>query len=102
MSFMPIKAVSPIIEMVKPLETLSSANPAGAQSFGSVFQGALGEVRGTRADAERQMTSFMNGEQTDIHQVATSIQKAELTFEMAIEVRNKMMQAYQEVMRMQI
>ncbi|MFN7541605.1 MAG: flagellar hook-basal body complex protein FliE, partial [Acidobacteriota bacterium] len=55
-----------------------------------------------KADADKQLNAWMNGEAVDLHQVATSIQKAELSFELAIEVRNKMMQAYQEVMRMQI
>lgn len=98
------KSLTAGLEMVRPLEPLApgGTSGAGADAFQSVLQGAIHEVKSTRGEAERQIASWMNGEQTDIHQVATSVQKAELTFEMVLEVRNKMMQAYQEVMRMQI
>lgn len=97
------KPLSAAIEMVRPLEPLAPAGKvSGGSEFENVLSGVIGDVKSARGEAERQLASWMNGEQTDIHQVATSIQKAELTFEMALEVRNKMMQAYQEVMRMQI
>jgi flagellar hook-basal body complex protein FliE len=103
MNFSLNKPLSAAMEMVRPLDPLAPADKASSGGeFESVLSGVIGEVKSTRGEAERQIASWMNGEQTDIHQVATSIQKAELTFEMALEVRNKMMQAYQEVMRMQI
>jgi len=104
MDFAFTKSLSAGISMVRPLEPLAPAAKPGESGgdFQNVLLGVIGEVKTTRGDAERQLASFMNGESVDIHQVATSIQKAELTFELAIEVRNKMMQAYQEVMRMQI
>jgi flagellar hook-basal body complex protein FliE len=103
MNFSINKPLSSALEMVRPLDPLMPADkPSRGSEFENVLTGVIGEVKVTRGEAERQLASWMNGEQTDIHQVATSIQKAELTFEMALEVRNKMMQAYQEVMRMQI
>ena len=104
MDFNLTRALSAGIGMVNPVEPLAAAGKANAagSEFQNVLSGVIGDVKSTRGDADRQLASFMNGESVDIHQVATSIQKAELTFELAIEVRNKMMQAYQEVMRMQI
>lgn len=104
MSFNFTKSLSAGIEMVKPLEPLAPADKAssGGEAFQNVFNSAIHDIKSSRGEADRMVASWMNGEQTDIHQVATSIQKAELTFELALEVRNKMMQAYQDVMRMQI
>lgn len=98
------KPLSAGLEMVRALEPMAPAAKSneGGSDFQNVLSGVIGDVKATRGDAERQLASFMNGESIDIHQVATSIQKAELTFELAIEVRNKVMQAYQEVMRMQV
>lgn len=101
------KSLSTGLALVRPLEPLS-ASGIGSLSVGSgnefqaLLSGAIDNIKSTKEYSDNQVASFLNGEQTDIHQVATSIQKAALTFELALEVRNKMMQAYQEVMRMQI
>ncbi len=101
------KSLSSGLALVRPLEPLSPGG-IGSQAAGSgnefqtLLSGAIDNIKSTQTVADNQISSFLNGEQVDIHQVATSVQKAGLTFELAIEVRNKMMQAYQEVMRMQI
>ncbi len=102
MSFIPVKGLAAGIEMVRAVEPLAPSAGGSGADFRNVLNGVIGEVKTTQGEADRQMTSWMNGEATDLHQVATSLQKAELTFELAIEMRNKVMQAYQEVMRMQI
>ncbi len=96
-----IKTLSSPVSMVRPVEPLAPSG-VGDSSFQSVFQQAIDQVKAPRQAAEQQIDAFLNGQQTDIHQVALSIQKADLTFELALELRNKMMQAYQEVMRMQV
>jgi flagellar hook-basal body complex protein FliE len=48
------------------------------------------------------MEQFISGESTDLHNVALASQKAALDFEMFLQVRNKVVQAYQEVMRLQL
>ena len=91
-----------VIDLVKPIDPIATTGPATGGGFNAVLGGVLDNIKGTQNDSAQQVASWMNGEQTDIHQVAMSIQKAGLTFEIAMEVRNKVMQAYQEVMRMQI
>lgn len=101
------KSLSSGLALVRPLEPLApgglASQSAGAgNEFQTLLSGAIDNIKSTKLHSDNQISSFLNGEQTDIHQVATSIQKAALTFELALEVRNKMMQAYQEVMRMQV
>jgi flagellar hook-basal body complex protein FliE len=95
------KALSSPVSMVQPVAPLSPA-AVNESSFQSIFQNAIDQVKAPRQVAEQQIQAFLNGEQTDIHQVALSMQKADLTFELALELRNKVMQAYQEIMRMQV
>ena len=95
-------SLSNAIELVKPLDAIGGGAGAGGGEFQAVLGGVLNNIKTTANESSQQVSAWMNGEQTDIHQVAMSIQKAGLTFEVAMEVRNKMMLAYQEVMRMQI
>jgi len=46
--------------------------------------------------------SFMSGENEDVHTVALAIQQSELAFQLGLQVRNKIIGAYQEIMRMQL
>lgn len=96
-------AIGKAIEHVKMLEPLGGAGGGSAASglqFGAEFARALHEVKASQGEAQNQMRAFLNGEQSDLHQVAIAAQKAELQFETMLEFRNKFLQAYQEMMRM--
>ena len=83
---------------------VSAAKNGGrdAGSFGSAFQDAIARVEHQRVEARASLDRFLSGEGEELHQVAIATQKAELSFEMFQQVRNKVVQAYQEVMRMQV
>ena len=79
----------------------ASAKPAGAD-FGSALKqavGALGELSG-KADASS--LAMAKGDPIDIHEVMLNTEQASLGFSMALQVRNKLVDAYQEVMRMSV
>jgi flagellar hook-basal body complex protein FliE len=79
----------------------ASGTPAGAD-FGSALKqavGALGELSG-KADASS--LALAKGEPIDIHEVMLNTEQASLGFSMALQVRNKLIDAYQEVMRMSV
>jgi len=67
-----------------------------------VLQSAIQNVEASGSEASQLMDKFMAGEPVDLHTVALAGQKAGLQFEMLIQVRNKVVQAYQEVMRLQL
>ncbi|MBI2687128.1 MAG: flagellar hook-basal body complex protein FliE [Acidobacteria bacterium] len=79
-----------------------SAAPEKGAAFGDIFQEAVGQVEQYRVHAEGAANRFMNGETEEIHQVILAGQRAEIAFETFLQVRNKVVQAYQEVMRMQM
>ena len=82
----------------------SAAKPetAGGKEFGDLFNDAVGQVEQYRVKAEESANRFMSGEPEEIHQVILAGQRAEIAFETFLQVRNKVVQAYQEVMRMQM
>ncbi|HLH41500.1 MAG TPA: flagellar hook-basal body complex protein FliE [Bryobacteraceae bacterium] len=77
--------------------------PAGAGSaFQSVFNEAISTVERFGQDAQASVGRFLSGEGEELHQVAIKTQEAELTFDLFLQVRNKVISAYQEVMKMQV
>ncbi len=55
-----------------------------------------------QSDASKTVQKFVTGESEELHSVALGVQRAELEFELFLQVRNKVVQAYQEIMRMQM
>jgi flagellar hook-basal body complex protein FliE len=101
-------ALGRALEMVRHIEPLrmdggaATAVPGAEGGFQQIFQQAVHQVQASHAQAAQQTESFLNGESKDLHEVALAVQKAGLEFEMMLELRNKVVSAYQEVMRMQI
>ena len=77
------------------------AAPGGA-AFGNLFSEALGRLNQLQQEADSAATSLAAGEQVDVHDVMIAVQKADLGFQLAIQVRNKLVEAYQEVMRITV
>jgi flagellar hook-basal body complex protein FliE len=87
---------------VAPLREKAPAAGGESKDFGKIFADAVGSVEQYREKAETAANGFMNGETEEIHQVILAGQRAEIAFETFLQVRNKVVQAYQEVMRMQM
>lgn len=83
---------------------LAGAPGAGSRSgdFQKVFESAVNKVEGLRVGAEQSAERFLSGESEELHQTALATQRAEIAFDLFLQVRNKVVQAYQEVMRMQV
>jgi flagellar hook-basal body complex protein FliE len=94
-------AIRPISLPQLPAAAAKSSGSA-AGSFADALQDAVSTVEKQRLDAQASVGRFLSGEGEELHQVALATQKAELSFEMFQQVRNKVVQAYQEVMRMQV
>ena len=96
----PISGISSI-----PLPDISPPVAAGSSSgseFQELFSQAIGGVERLRCDAHQAVEQFISGESSEVHTVALATQRAELAFETFVQVRNKVVSAYQAVMQMQI
>ncbi len=71
-------------------------------SFRDILGGAINQVEGARASANQSIDKFLSGEGDDLHTTILASQRADLEFQMFMQVRNKVVSAYQEVMKMQM
>jgi flagellar hook-basal body complex protein FliE len=100
MSF-PVTSIRPpaVIPELTPAAGLA-AKPAGG--FGSVLADAIGRVNQAQQNSQSSIDKFLSGEDEEVHKVALATQQASLSFDLFLQVRNKVVSAYQEVMRMQM
>jgi flagellar hook-basal body complex protein FliE len=87
--------------------TLPSAiRPAGQPSSGGAFQqvlsGAMQQVEASGQSASASVERFLSGENEELHTTILATQQAELSFDLFLQARNKVVSAYQEIMRMQM
>ena|SRR5579863_1705613 len=75
-------------------------SPAGA--FQSILSDAIGRVQHLQENSQSSIDKFLSGEDEEVHKVALATQQAEMAFDLFLQVRNKVISAYQEVMRMQM
>ena len=66
------------------------------------MKNAISEVNSTQIQSDVVTEGFIKGEQIDLHEVMIVAQKASITMQTALEIRNKAVEAYQEIMRMQV
>ncbi|MBM7586828.1 flagellar hook-basal body complex protein FliE [Bacillus pakistanensis] len=77
--------------------------PSEAQiSFSNFLKKSIEEVNNAQIQSDVMTKKLVNGEDIDLHQVMITSQKAGITLQATMEVRNKVVEAYQEVMRMQV
>ncbi|MFE8699071.1 flagellar hook-basal body complex protein FliE [Cytobacillus sp. FJAT-54145] len=72
------------------------------KNFASVLKKSIEEVNQAQIESDQYTTKLAKGENVDLHQVMIASQKASITFSATMEIRNKVIEAYQEVMRMQV
>ena len=83
-------------------ETSKAASRDNGASFASAIQEAMKEVSAVQNDAEKAIENFSKGEVKDIHTVVIAMEKADLSLQTMLQVRNKLLSAYDEIMRMQV
>jgi flagellar hook-basal body complex protein FliE len=84
----------------------SAIKPAGQSNSGGgfqdVFSSAIKAVEAHGQNASASVERFLSGEGEELHQTVLATQQAELSFELFLQARNKVVSAYQEIMRMQM
>lgn len=68
--------------------------------FQRAFEDAIYRVESFRQGADKSVQALLAGEGEEVHQTVLAVQRAELAFDLFLQVRNKVVQAYQEIMRM--
>lgn len=85
------------------MQQLAKKQPISTQqSFGNFLSDAIKNVNQSQIESNKMTESLVNGDVDNLHQVMITAEKASITLQTAVEVRNKVIEAYQEVMRMQV
>ena len=99
---MPILPVNLSIPPITP-PAIGGANPGpGGAAFGSVLASAIAKVDGYQQNAQASVERFLSGEGEELHHLAIASQQADLSFQLFMQLRNKVVTAYQQIMQMQV
>ena len=84
------------------LPALGKANKIqeeGCESFGQMLESFVQDVNGLQHDSADVEKKFLTGEITDVHQVMLAAEEASVAFELLMEIRNKLLESYKEIIR---
>jgi flagellar hook-basal body complex protein FliE len=98
--------IIPVNISIPSMPSLPGVSAPGASPGGSAFQSVLGDaiskVESFQNDATNSVNRFLSGEGEELHKVALATQQADLSFQLFMQVRNKVVTAYNQVMQMQV
>ncbi len=103
----------PRVDLMPNATPLPSATAAGkaselgaAQSPTSSFSSMLGQmvsdINAQQLNASQTVNALQSGQKVPLHQAVIAMEEASVSFQLMVEVRNKLLESYQEIMRMQI
>ncbi len=75
---------------------------AGSKTFGDFLQDSLGKVNSLQQEANVAMEKLASGESQNLHETLLAVEKADIAFRTMNQVRTKVIDAYREIMKMQI
>jgi flagellar hook-basal body complex protein FliE len=78
------------------------ARPANGGSFGQVIQQFVADTNAQQIQADQSVQKLVTGQTDGIHETMLAMAKADLSFRLFVEVQSKVVEAYQDVMRMQM
>lgn len=84
------------------LQPFSPTQTSSSPSFEGMLQNFVGDVAQKQTDASNTMNALMSGQNVSLHQTMISMEEANVSFQMMVEVRNKLLDSYQELMKMQV
>ncbi len=92
---------SPINPMEDPLALGGMTTPGTGAGFGDIFKNAMTQVNSLQDSATQQVGALLQGGNADMSKVMISVEKADVAFQLMMQVRNKIVTAYQDIEKMQ-
>ena len=94
-------SISPTLHSNQTAKKAIANNGESDGTFGKWLQQSLNEVNGLQKSADDSAQRLISGENKDVHGTMIAMQKASISFNLVMEVRNKVIAAYEEIKRMQ-
>ena len=85
-----------------PLQTSAPISSGSGANFENMLGGFISDVSQKQAAAGSAVSGLLSGQNVSLHQAMISMEEANVSFQMMVEVRNRLLVGYQELMRMQI
>src|SRR5437773_1533446 len=92
----------PQLAGLRPAEKGVPAASDAAHPFADVLKSSLDEVNKLQENADAAVTALATGDKMSLHDTMIAMEQADLSFRLMMQVRNKIVEAYQEIMRMQV
>jgi flagellar hook-basal body complex protein FliE len=92
----PVTSVTPLVPDAAP------ARAGGGEGFSGLLDNAIQSVEANQNAGSHAVEQFLSGEGGELHSTILAVQRASLSFDLFLQVRNKVVSAYQEVMRLQM
>ena len=93
---------SGVLSTVKAADSAAPAAGSGMGGFARVVAQFLNDASAHQTHAEQALSNLAAGRADNVHNVMLSMAKADLSFHLVLEIRNRLSDAYQEIMRMQV
>ncbi len=89
---------------IDPRSAYGAGNATGAPqaNFANQLQNAMQEVQGLQVQRDEMVDDMVTGKSTEVHDVMIAAKESQLAFELLMEIRNKLLESYQELMRLQV
>jgi flagellar hook-basal body complex protein FliE len=91
------------LKSLQPLSSGKAGKSDGAKgSFGKVLKGSIKEINRLQSEADTSIEQLIAGSTKNLHEAMIALEKADISFRLMMAVRNKIIEAYHEIMRMQV
>ncbi|MCR8630817.1 MULTISPECIES: flagellar hook-basal body complex protein FliE [Paenibacillus] len=94
--------LQPLQGVLQPVASKSLSASEVTDQFGNFLTDAMNKLNQQQQSVDKLNDQFVKGEISDVHQLMIATEKASLGLQLTVQVRNKVIDAYQEIMRMQV
>ena len=94
-------AISSLRILPAEIESPAASTNQEGSDFIDTLRGAMDQVNELQSAAEEKIHGLLNGSGMDVHTAMIAVEKADLSFQLMMQVRNKIVQAYQDISRLQ-
>ena len=97
-----LPALDPVAAAARSVAQTASTNATPGAGFGQMVTQGLEQVNNSLLDSQVDMQRLAAGEVGNLHQVMLRMEQSRLSFQLMLQVRNRLLESYQDVMRMQV
>jgi len=94
--------IAPIDAAIRPIAPAGGAGAAGGVRFADTLRDLVGEVEQAQKAAEEAARAYATGRSTDVTATMIAMERASITLALMLQVRNRLLEAYHEIQRMQV